>query len=249
MDLALRNGKKGLVPKWLAAHGHRFESEGFLLQTAWCLPAVAKALVGGALREVVALSGAEIAAAVDVLDAAVEQALAADAKPAAASKVIKRRVGCEYSQVHLGPEKLDAKEQKQIHFQKKDDSARGMSLFPTMVGIATPNETDYVDAVIELSKERSAKIDGATQAVTFPITVRGPLLLASATGGEDDAFDLPKGDYDVLARFVPKKAPKASEEAGLRVFALHLTFHPKGALGAPKTLRMESSARAVLASS
>jgi hypothetical protein len=157
--------------------------------------------------------------------------------PTATPRVQKRRVTCEYSQVHLGPETLDAVEKGHVHFQKPDDSAKGMSLFPTMVGIATPTDTDYVDAEISLSTETTPKLDGAIQAVAFPLTVRGPLVLSSATGDDADPLVIPSGTYDVLARFVPKKV---TEKTALRTFTLLLSFHPAGALGAPTTLRMES---------
>ena len=239
LDLALRNGGEARIPAWLARHGHRFESESFLIQSALCLPAVAASIVRGDLRETIGLSEGDLDAAMKALDEALTVAMSA--VPATAiPKVQKRRVTCEYSQVHLGPETLDATEKEHVHFQKPDDSAKGMSLFPTMVGIGTPTDTDYVDVEISLSNETKATLDGVVQAVTFPITVRGPLLLSSVTGDDEDPFVVPNGSYDVLARFLPKKAPKASSKSALRVFTLLLTFHPAGALGAPKTLRMES---------
>ena len=239
LDLALRNGGKARIPAWLARHGHRFESESFLIQSALCLPAVAASIVGGDLRETVGLSDEELVTAMKAIDQALTSAMSAE-PPKATPKVQKRRVTCEYSQVHLGPETLDAAEKEQVHFQKPDDSAKGMSLFSTMVGIGTPTDTDYVDAEIALSAEKKPKLDGVVQAVTFPLTVRGPLVLSSVTGDDEEPFVIPNGIYDVLARFVPKKAPRASAASGLRVFTLLLTFHPAGSLGAPKTLRMES---------
>ena len=241
LDLALRNGKAAKIPGWLARHGARFADESFLIQTALCFPAVAAFVAGGGLREVIGLSDVDLDGALRALDAAFPAtAKAAPAKAAAtkAPKVQKRRVGAEYSQIHLGPASLTAAEKEQVHFQKKTDSKRGMSLFPTMVGIGTPTDTDYVDVEVSLSAEKKVDLAGAVQAVAFPLEVRGPLLLSSVSGDEDEPVTVPTGTYDVLARFFPKKAPKASAEAGLRVFALSLSFHPAGSLGAPKTLRM-----------
>lgn len=241
LDLALRHGAKGKIPGWLERHGARFTDEGFMVQTALCFPAVAAFVVAGGLRDVIGLSDAELDAAMKALDAAFPAAPPAKAPKAAKAPpaVQKRRVGAEYSQVHLGPAEPTAAEKKNVHFQKKTDTRRGMSLFSTMVGIGTPTDTDYVDAEITLSSAKKADLDGAVQAVAFPLEVRGPLLLSSVSGDEDEAFVIPPGSYDVLARFLPKKAPKASAAAGLRVFGLALSFHPAGALGAPKTLKIE----------
>lgn len=238
LDLALRHGKKSEIPAWLARHGARFAEESFLLQTALCLPAVAAFVAGGGLRDVIGLSDADLDAAMKALDAAFPSAAPTKAAAKAPPKVQKRRVGAEYSQIHLGPAAPSEGEKKQVHFQKKADTGRGMSLFPTMVGIGTPSDTDYVDVEVTLSSAKKADLAGAAQAVTFPLEVRGPLLLSSVSGDEDEPLAVPSGTYDVLARFIPKKAPKASAEAGLRVFTLLLSFHPPGTLGAPKTLKM-----------
>jgi hypothetical protein len=109
-----------------------------------------------------------------------------------------------------------------------------------MVGIETPSDTDYVDAEVTLSDDDVVALEGVVRAVAFPLVVRGPLLLSSVSGGEDEVLEIPSGTYDVVARFVPKKAPKASASAGLRVFALLLMFHRAGVLGAPRVLVRET---------
>ena len=239
LDLALRLGREELIGGWLTRHGHRFESEGLLLQLSLCLPLVAAKLAEGLLRATIGLSEQDLDAAMAALDAALTLSNAA-LPVKAAVQVQKRRVSCEYSQVHLQPESLDEAELSQVFFQKPDDSQQGMSLFPTKVGIATPSDTDYVDAEITLSDEREPALADVVQAVAFPLVVRGPLVLASVSSdGEEEPLAIPPGTYDVLARFVPKKAPKASASAGLRVFALRLSFHPTMSLGAPRTLRVE----------
>ncbi len=244
LDLALRNGAESRVAGWVARHGRRFESESFLIDSALCFRVVAENIAKGALREVIDLSEEQRGAALSAIDEAlrgVQSTTAAAPKPAAA-KTQKRRVSCEYSQIHLSPVALDETEKAQVHFQERGDSDRGISLFATNVGIGTPVETDYVDAEVSIATGAMPSLDGAVQAVAFPITVRGPIELRSATSGddEDEPLVVPHGDYDVLARFVPKKAPEASAGAGLRVFTLLLTFHPAGALQAPRTLKIAS---------
>lgn len=243
LDLALRHGRDDRIPAWLARHGRRFAVEAFLLQSALGLPAIAARVAQGLLRETIGLTDDDLDAGLRAISAALDASSAADVKPAGkVPKVQKRRVSCEYDQVHLEPETLDAVEKENVHFQRSGDVERGASVFPTMVGIATPSETDYVDVEIAVMGEEAPDLDGVVQAVSFPLTVRAPLVLSSvgsAGTGEDEPFAVPPGAYDVLARFVPKKAPKASAEAGLRVFKLLLSFHPSGALGAPRTLVMD----------
>jgi hypothetical protein len=243
LDLGLRHGQRERVQKWLAQHSHRFASDISLMETALCLRTVAGAIAAGALRDAVGLSDAECEGALQAADSAVEASLSA--APQAVPKIQRRRVSCEYSQVHLEPATLDEAEREQVYFQQHVDSERGMSLFPTKVGIGTPGETAYVDAEVSLSRRglTPEDLEGVVQAVAFPLVVRGTLQLRSATGGEDDEpLALPPGAYDVLARFFPKKAPRKSAAAGLRVFRLALTLHPAGALDAPKTLRLEARA-------
>lgn len=234
VDLALELGEAARIPAWISRQGERFVDERFLVQTALGLPRVARWIVLGGLRDVVRLDEAEREAALHAIDEALDAATSASPKPA--PKVQKRRVSAEYSQVHLGPETLTGEEKALVHFQRPDDHALGMSLFPTMVGIGTPSDTDYVDAEVTLSADADVALEGVVRAVAFPLVVRGPLVLSSVSGGEDEALEIPEGTYDVAARFVPKKAPKASASAGLRVFGLLLTFHPAGVLGAPRVL-------------
>lgn len=238
LDLALRHGAAGKVAGWVERHGARFADETFLLQTALCLPAVAGVVVGGALREVVGLKEAELDAAMDALDTAL-RAASAPKDPAGPPKIQRRRVSAQYNQVHLRPVTLSALEMDQVHFQREDDADRGMSLFPTMVGIGTPSDTAYVDAQVSISPAATVDLAGAVRAVTFPLEVHGPLLLSSVGGDEDEPLGVPNGRYDVLARFLPKKAPGTLAKSNLRVFTLCLSFHPAGVLEAPKTLVLE----------
>jgi hypothetical protein len=240
LELALRNGEAARVPAWIARHGHLFASEEFLLQCALCLPRLASAIAGGLLTETFGLSHRELETALGTLDAALETAIATTSVDKA-PKVQKRRVSCEYSQLHLEPESLDNLEKRQVYFQKNGESERGMSLFPTMVGIATPTATDYVDAEISVVEGGRPDLKGAAQVVAFPFLVRGPLVLKNVVGNDDDPFLVPLGSYDVLARFTPKKAPRASAASGLRVFSLALSFHPEGALDAPNTICLDQS--------
>ncbi len=233
IDLAIRHRQDRRIPAWLTRHGHRFASESFLIDSALCLPAVAKKIASGMLRDVVGLSDGDRASALDAIDRAID--VAANAKPKPPGKVQRRRVTAEYSQVYVQPEHLDDTERAQVHFQKRGDSARGVSLFPTNVGIGTPTDTDYVDAEITISSEAPRDRADVVQAVAFPLRVRGPLVLESATGDDGDPFIVPIGSYDVLARFIAKR--KASRGSPLRVFTLLLSFHPPGSLRAPRTIK------------
>jgi hypothetical protein len=189
-------------------------------------------IVRGDLRDTVALSDADLEDAMRAVDVAIEASTGA--LPKATPKVQRRRVGCEYSQVHLEPAARDDTEREQVYFQRDEDHEQGMSLFPTMVGIATPSETAYVDAEVRVSRSTPGDVDmgGVEQAVAFPVVVRGPLVLRSVSGGEgdDEPLVVAPAAYDVVARFIPTKAPHASAAAGLRVFTLAISFHRGGTL-------------------
>lgn len=246
LDLALR-ARSGQVDaeiaEWIERHGHRFESEPFLLETALSFPSVASATTGGLLHGTIGLRETELDAALNAIDAALASAMKAAAKPTTVTpRIQKRRVSAEYSQVHLAPSDPTAAEAELVHFQEPGDSERGMSLFETMVAIGTPPDTDYVDAVVSIARDEAPDpaLAGVVQAVSFPIVVRGPLILRSATSFDGEPLLVPPGTYDVLARFKPKKSSRASYAAGLRVFELLLSFHTAKSLGAPKTLLMEA---------
>ncbi|MDX2092690.1 MAG: hypothetical protein SFX73_32795 [Kofleriaceae bacterium] len=243
LDLAYRHEGEVLVGAWLAKHGARLVEAPFLLETALCFRAVAAKMVQGVLREAIGLSTAEIEAALRAIEKVVGAAPMQTQRSQPPPKIQKRRVSCSYSQVHLEPAELTAKERAQVHFQKRNDAKKGMSLFPTMVGIGTPSDTAYVDAeiTVALAAKPAVRLDGVTQAVTFPLAVRGPLRLTSVdSAGDEEPIVIPSGTYDVLARFVPKTAPRGSAKAGLRVFKLELAFHAQGVLEAPRTLRLEA---------
>lgn len=186
---------------------------------------------------------------------AIEKALAALPRPKAvtgaaakakakAPRVQRRVVTAEYSQVQLEPASRTKAEAGLVYFQKRGESAQGMSIFPTMVGIATPSETERVDARITIAS-RAPAIGRAVQAVAFPLTVRGPLHLRSVSDDDEDLAPLivPPGSYDVMAAFSRAKASRAAARSGLRRFALELTFCPAGSLGAPRCHRLEDGTR------
>lgn len=247
LDLAYRHNGEALVPAWLAKHAGLLVEESLLLETVMCFPSIATVMTRGAFREAIGLSAEELDRALADVDAALDlkqEKAARDTTTSKPRKVEKRRVLCSYSQVHLEPVSLSAEERAQVHFQKRSDAKAGMSLFETMVAIGTPSETDYVDVEVEVApaSKPDTSLEGVVQAVAFPLAVRQPLVLRSVDGGSDDdePLSVAPGTYDVFARFFPKKAPRASTEAGLRVFKLALTFHAKGALKAPQTLRLEA---------
>lgn len=247
LDLALRQGERETADRWLAAHGQRVHDESLFFELV-CHPTVATAMVEGFFRRLETASSEDLTAHLDAVAAALRAlATTADAaRPktedrAKPPKVQRRRVSAEYSQVHLEPAERDAAEREQVFFQVKGDGERGMSLFATMVGIATPSDTEYVDTEIRFeAKAPRIPPPAAVQAVAFPLRVRGPLVLRSATQSEDDdePFDAPPGDYDVLAAFHPPKT-KPKKRDPLRRFRLEIVFCPTGSLGAPKCIRLE----------
>lgn len=240
LDLALRHGATTDVDGWLAARG-AWLTGPFVVETMLCLPAVARAMVAGAFRTGLGAPPADVAAALaEVVRAAGGTAEPAKpARPAKIPKVQKRTVEGEYSQVHLEPETRTAAEARHVYFQDRRESAQGMSIFPTMVGIATPSDTGTVAVVITIAPA-APPLAGAVQAVAFPLAVRGPLVVRGVSDLDDDLepFVVPPATYDVQATFTPP-ARAGKPRSGLRRFTLALTFCPAGSLGAPRCYLLE----------
>lgn len=243
LDLALRQRGERKIAGWLERHGHRVTDEAFFVEKALCLPAVAAGMTRGVLRGAVAFEAGAVKKALKDVEAAVKKAggAAPARKAPKVPKVQKRRVTCEHSQFHL---EHDGAALGPAYFQDRRESAQGMSLFADRVGVATPAETAYVDVGVSLGAAPKGKaapdLDGAVQAVAFPLAVRGPLRLRSVAGDdEDEPVIVPPGSYDVLVRFAPGKTPKADAKAGLRVFRVAMTFLPEGALAAPRCFVLE----------
>jgi hypothetical protein len=233
LDLALRHG--GPYAKWAARHAPSVLNE-MRIEQMLCLPALAKAIVGGLFREVAGITDAQGGEVLARIQEAAVGAAAAAPKVASGGSV-KRTVSCDSSQFSL--EHVDSKP-SEAYFQDDREHAQGMSIFPGYVGLATPAEA--AECAVEIRVEKQAPkalgVDAAVQAVTFPFEVHGPLVLRSliSSAADEDPFDVPHGTYDVLATFRPAKA---SRDEGLRKFAVTLTFAPSGALGAPKALKLE----------
>ena len=160
-------------------------------------------------------------------------------------QVQKCRATANYSQVTLEPEVLEGAEKEQVTFEDRRESDQGMSIFATVVGLATPGDTAWVDVAVTIDPASTGVPyrDDAVQVVAFPFVVRGPFYVRGVDDGDDmDPIVIPNGRYDVLAQFFPKEAPPAEAEASLRVFDLELSFRPEGSLGAPKCFRLEDGA-------
>lgn len=240
IDVALRHGAKADAASWIETHAEKLR-ESLSAETAMCFPAIAEEMVRGGFRAAIGVAEKDLAAAFAPIEAALGAAVEAPASPKKVPAVQKRTVTCEYSQVHLEHVELTAEEREQVFFQLDDDSKRGMSLFATRVGIATPGDTEDVRASIRIeptTKHSKADLDGAVQAVAFPLEVRGPLVLRSVSSDDDadEPLVVPPGRYDVLAVFTNEKKPKGSP---LRRFDLALSFRAEGSLGAPKTFVTE----------
>jgi len=228
IDLAVRQGDGERVAGWIERRRQRFE-RSFIFDTLLCFQGASKALSGGLLADLLRLSEEQREEAV----VAIEAIAKATSSPKVVPKIQKRTVGGEYSQFHIEPETLDEIEQAQVFFQEKGDTERGLSLFETKVGIGTPSET--LELTVEVTAEpkspKTLDLEGVVRAVAFPLRVRGPLQLRSVDGEDDeDCIEVPVRTYDVLARFYVKKR---------NVYRVALQFYPAGALGAPKTLRIE----------
>lgn len=240
LDLALRHGREDLARTWRDRHAHRF-AESFEVEAALTLPALARAAFDGWFSPVVAIGDAERASLYEaIMKLATSRAAETPAaKQKSVPKVQKRVVDASYSQFyleHLGEEEVVE------YFQDKRESAQGMSIFPTRVGIATPSDTLEVAVEVAVTPKPSA-VPKVVQAVAFPFTVRGPLVLRSVADDDfDEAIVVPPGRYDVSVQFAltPSGGAKRVKEAdSLRVFKAHLDFCPEGACDAPRCLRLE----------
>jgi hypothetical protein len=233
LDLALRHG--AAYAGWLVRLAP-VVLNGLQIKQMLCLAAVAKAIARGLFREVVGLTDAQSADVLARIEAAAGGAPAATPKVAAGASV-KRTVSCDSSQFSL--EHVDSKP-SEAYFQDDREHAQGMSIFPGYVGIATPSET--AECAVEIQVEKKAPkelgVDAAVQAVSFPFTVHGPVVLRSLTSSaaDEDPFEVAQGAYDVLATFRLAKGPRVD---GLRKFTVALTFVPSGALKAPEALKLE----------
>lgn len=251
-ELAFRFGREAKASEWLVKHGFRVREES-LEDVLLCFPAIAARMAEGFFRPLESASPTELAQALGEVAAATRllakqvTSMATGDAPAAkkkAPKVEKRRVSCEYSQLHLEPAERTTEEDQQVFFQDERESAQGMSIFPTKVGIASPSDTELaLVSVVNEPRAMDASIaPDAAQAVAFPIAVRGPLVLRSVSDDDGDLEPLaiPPGQYDVLAVFTPPKTKASSKtDHALRRFALSLSFRPAGSLGAPRCLRLE----------
>jgi hypothetical protein len=71
-------------------------------------------------------------------------------------------------------------------------------------------------------------LEGAVQAVAFPLEVEGPVYLRDANGSSCGRFDVPPGAHDVLVRFFPREADAEDAEVGLRSWPVVVSFLPSG---------------------
>lgn len=231
LDLALRHGRDDLARTWLERQGHRF-AESFGVEAALTLPALARAAFEGRFLPIIAVSDADRGALFDGIMALVKSraAEAPAAKKKVVPKVQKRVVDASYSQFYL--EHLEEEEVVE-YFQDKRESAQGMSIFASRVGIATPSDT--LEVAVEVSvAAKPSKVPKVVQSVAFPFTVRGPLVFRSvADDDRDEPIAIEPGRYDVSVQFAPKKA------GDLRTFRVVMEFCPEGAADAPRCVCFE----------
>lgn len=241
LDFAVHLDATQHLERWIAAVGrHLVLYTTYRVAQALCLTGVAGAIGGGLLAPLFDLSDEDADRHLRAIEAAVAQLIAAPEIPSEYDPTTptRREVSGIYSQFSLEHENPPRHE---VFFQDAREFDQGMSIFGSQVGIATPNETASCTVEIQLRRDPApTSFEDAVQAVAFPFTVKGPLFVRSATGGdEDDPVVLPHGTYDVLARFFPAPAPEHEAEVGLRVFRVALDFHPAGSLGAPRCIKLE----------
>jgi hypothetical protein len=143
-----------------------------------------------------------------------------------------------YNQFYLEPLNSDL---QAVYFQQKGESEQGFSSFPHQVAFGTPTETGECRVEVEFRK-KLPPIKGAVQTVAVPLTVEEPgglYLRTVVDSGNKMRFDVPSGQYDVLARFFLRGC---DEETFLRSWQVVLTFLPKGTVGA-KCLGMPAESR------
>ena len=144
------------------------------------------------------------------------------------------QVHAHYSQFSLEPETPAS---DQIPFQDKRENAQGFSAFGTLAGVATPSESGNCDVTVELLDEMP-DLEGAAQAVAFPLKVEGQLILRDVNGSTCGKFDVPAGEHDVLVRFFPREADAEDAEVGLRSWRVVVSLLPSGTAG-PRCFRLE----------
>jgi hypothetical protein len=150
----------------------------------------------------------------------------------------KYKIYVSYSQFYLEPLKPDS---EFTYFQEDGESEQGFSAVPGQVAIGTPPNAGECTVEIEF-KSRMPPLGKVVQAVVVPLRVsRTPVIFLRTVddSGKKNRFDVPIGNYDVLARFYPHKL-KRYEDSCLTSWSVRLTFLPAGTVG-PKCFKVHGA--------
>lgn len=208
--------------------------DSFCLEQAFAFLSVSSLICKGGLSHRTALQPAKRQRLVQQLLAEVEDRLnqPAPVKP----PVTKQKITVFYNQFYLEPEQVP----DVAYFNDLREADQGFSSFPTHVAIGTPTDTGVCEVEIEFCFEPPSLKTGV-QIVCFPLKVEAPgKLFLRSVGVEnaDDYFAVTPGEYDVVARFLKKRASREDAEAGLRAWRVVLSFLPSGRMK-PQTVKLE----------
>jgi hypothetical protein len=150
--------------------------------------------------------------------------------------VTKQKISVFYDQFYLEPEQAP----DVAYFDDPRESDQGFSSFPTHVAIRTPTDTAMCEVEIEFCFEPPSLKTGV-QIVCIPLKVEAPgklFLRSVGVDNSDDYFAVAPGEYDVVARFLKKRASREDAEAGLRAWRVLLSFLPSRSMK-PQTIKVE----------
>ena len=148
----------------------------------------------------------------------------------------KQEIPVFYSQFYLEPEQAP----DTAYFDEPRESDQCFSSFPTYVAIGTPTDTAMCEVEIEFFSEPPSLKTGV-QIVCFPLKVETPgklFLRSVGVDNSDNYFAVAPGEYDVVARFLKKRASREDAEAGLRAWRVLLSFLPSRSMK-PQTIKLE----------
>ena len=208
--------------------------DSFLLEEAFSFLSVSSLICKGALSHRTALKPNKRQSLVQQLLAEVGHRLSQPepVKP----PVTKQQISVFYGQFYLEPEQAPLV----AYFDDPRESDQGFSSFPTHVAIGTPTDTGTCEVEIEFCFEPPSLKTGV-QIVCFPLKVeaQGKLFLRSVgVDNSDNYFAVAPGEYDVVARFLKKRASRDDAEVGLRAWRVVLSFLPSGSMR-PQTIKLE----------
>ncbi len=208
--------------------------DSFCLEEVFSFLSVSSLICKGALSHRTALKPDKRQRLVQQLLAEVEHRLSQPepVKP----PVTKQKISVFYDQFYLEPEQAP----DVAYFDDPRESDQGFSSYPTHAAIRTPTDTAMCEVEIEFCFE-SPSLKTGVQIVCFPLKVEAPgklFLRSVGVDNSDNYFAVAPGEYDVVARFLKKRASREDAESGLRAWRVLLSFLPSGSMK-PQTIKVE----------